>query len=751
MPAAAINSFVHWRKMVEQIDLWDSVRLTCVAVRVQDEQVPGNPFFSVALGLEWRAGPPEILSPRPLTPEHPRLFGRQIDLPASPDVLDRAVWGPLEALNDTGKAMWPVLGDGPEIIYSTNDKLVPCPLNRRDECEWESSNGRLRLDVWSFDHHFQTHLFRAGQGLAGVLATGTPGVPPALTLGDIIRRAIPDLPEQRPYELRSVFKITASSPLRWGPVRYDGLTLEARIIREGPRIDLKQSWVGLVPEDPSLAGKWPPARLDTLPDPSTYRAFNLHGGGKLFLRYDCDPPRVLHEVSFSEQAYAGFESLLPEPARKPRKLRLARPHLALPRRSAHAQGQLTSLGLENFRSCRSVEIPLTRFSVLVGFNDAGKSSVLRALHLLGLTAEFPLSARGAKPSVRGLDASLRALVGIPEEAAGVFTGRNELSAIRTFGTSDPVRLQARGRLDDGREFSYSLAVTERGPAAVEEESLAIGDREIFHGRPGSWAPAALQPLLTEADRSGLNQLARQAHPDVTAVVRVLRATPPLLLYPPALALPWPSRRILPGGGVFPMGLGLPALVQRLVNHPDSTLRSRLTELLHKWLPSIQGFVPDFDDSGRSLFRFLVGEPPDTQIIEASQASDGALLFLAYLALVHGVDWTSGRQPGVLLIEEPENGLHPSKLPNIVNMLRELTAGTDDIPSVQVLATTHSPLLVNECDPEGVLLVHRPAGSGDTRVRPISQTREYQKMKAVYSLGELWYSEGEDRLMADDPE
>ena len=51
-------------------------------------------------------------------------------------------------------------------------------------------------------------------------------------------------------------------------------------------------------------------------------------------------------------------------------------------------------------------------------------------------------------------------------------------------------------------------------------------------------------------------------------------------------------------------------------------------------------------------------------ISAEVASEGVILFLAYLALVN-----ADEPPSMLLIEEPENGVHPRQLERIADTSR----------------------------------------------------------------------------------
>ena len=123
-----------------------------------------------------------------------------------------------------------------------------------------------------------------------------------------------------------------------------------------------------------------------------------------------------------------------------------------------------------------------------------------------------------------------------------------------------------------------------------------------------------------------------------------------------------------------------------------------------------------------------------------RASEGALLLTAFLTLAHG------DTPDVLLIEEPENGLHPSRLKMVIDLLRQVSTGEVGNRPRQVIVTTHNPLLLNYVRPEEVRVVQRDLETG-TQVRPMTEATDLPKLLEEFAVGELWYMLGEDGLFA----
>jgi energy-coupling factor transporter ATP-binding protein EcfA2 len=152
-----------------------------------------------------------------------------------------------------------------------------------------------------------------------------------------------------------------------------------------------------------------------------------------------------------------------------------------------------------------------------------------------------------------------------------------------------------------------------------------------------------------------------------------------------------------------------------------------------------------DVTGGRIRELIVGEDTgqgyplsfrlyDGTVIPASEVSQGLLLYFAYLTIVHRDD-----APSTLLIEEPENGIHPLRLHEIVGLLRSLTErGT------QIVLTTHSPDLLNACKPEEVLVFRRPKPDSGTEIHRLPADFERRAMRST--LGEIWASSGEEGLL-----
>ena len=110
---------------------------------------------------------------------------------------------------------------------------------------------------------------------------------------------------------------------------------------------------------------------------------------------------------------------------------------------------------------------------------------------------------------------------------------------------------------------------------------------------------------------------------------------------------------------------------------------------------------------------------------ATRLSDGTLRYLSLLALL-----CDPTPPPLIVIEEPELGLHPDVLPTLARLLVEASART------QLVVTTHAPALVDALSetPESVLVCER--GPQGTRIERL-EAEPLAPWLEKFRLGELW--------------
>ena len=139
-----------------------------------------------------------------------------------------------------------------------------------------------------------------------------------------------------------------------------------------------------------------------------------------------------------------------------------------------------------------------------------------------------------------------------------------------------------------------------------------------------------------------------------------------------------------------------------VKHSQSSaVYTQIANRLSELVDDVYSISVDRDERRELLTLEVTGK--DKTPHAARALSDGTLRFLALAVLAQ-----DPQAQGVLCLEEPENGIHPARIPAIIRILHDIATDPNesvgpDNPLRQVIVNTHSPLVVQQ-GPEEALLV-----------------------------------------------
>jgi predicted ATPase len=111
-----------------------------------------------------------------------------------------------------------------------------------------------------------------------------------------------------------------------------------------------------------------------------------------------------------------------------------------------------------------------------------------------------------------------------------------------------------------------------------------------------------------------------------------------------------------------------------------------------------------------------------------QLSDGTLRIFGILLSLY-----QSPTPSLMVIEEPEQTVHPGVLSMLAEAFKEVSEVT------QIIVTTHSPQLVEHFDPEHIRVVTMT--DGVTRISPIKASQREAVQRGLMTLGEFMAAEG----------
>lgn len=149
---------------------------------------------------------------------------------------------------------------------------------------------------------------------------------------------------------------------------------------------------------------------------------------------------------------------------------------------------------------------------------------------------------------------------------------------------------------------------------------------------------------------------------------------------------------------------------------------RVVETLRLVAPFFNDFFLE-PDNGTLMLKWT--EKNSDLVFGAHQASDGTLRVMALLALLMQPE---DDLPSVLILDEPELGLHPYAITIVAGLLKSISRRS------QIVLATQSPALVDQFEPKDVIVVDRPDRESIFRRLDEGDLRGWLE---EYSLAELW--------------
>ena len=397
--------------------------------------------------------------------------------------------------------------------------------------------------------------------------------------------------------------------------------------------------------------------------------------------------------------------------------------------------------VRNYRALRDVTLgklstqqrgePLTPFTVVIGKNGVGKSTLFDAF---GFVADC---------------------LSTDVEAACDAKQRGGFERMRSLGTNDAIQFEIYYREAKGeRPITYELAINldATGRPFVQSEVLKQRRKRQKYGRPfpflrldhgkgkvwageealeatgGEEESAQGEVELTDLRQLGIATLGTlKEHPRIKRFRDFLKGWYLSYFHPD-------SARSIPSAGAQRHlnihGDNIGNVVQYMEREHKERFKSILQRIADK-IPGIQSIRTIVTEDKRVLLQF--DDDAFSDPFYAGQMSDGTLKVFAYLLLMEDPE-----PPPFIGIEEPENGLYHRLLETLANELRRHATGTKNHP--QIFVTTHQPYFVDALSPSEVWILEK-GSDGFSTIRRVSDLALVQNLvDEGLPLGGLWYSD-----------
>jgi len=373
---------------------------------------------------------------------------------------------------------------------------------------------------------------------------------------------------------------------------------------------------------------------------------------------------------------------------------------------------ITSIELKNFKSFREAKIDLERFTVFVGANASGKTSVLEAVEII--------SEIFGSSVIDGPRGELS-----PQRASHAFSKSRSCDWLYTRGGS--------GSLEVTCKFQAGVCFTTEGFGREEYIAQHPEDMDIV-----DWAHTIA------VSQSGNDVLLAR---DALAGTRLLQLRSSQLKKP-SYSDQSPPQMDSGGGGIASV------LAYMRGRDPDRfdwllaefrQLMPRVTRIRFDKAPVQREeveFVRIGDDTiERHAKREYQGDVilfdfENAPNVAAHAASEGTLILLGLLTVILGPN-----RPKILLLDDIEHGLHPLAQKNLIETIGKLL---EQFPDLQILATAHSPYLLDYLQPEQVRLLALD-DQGHSVCGKLTDHPQFEKWKDEMAPGEMWSMFGEKWL------
>lgn len=343
---------------------------------------------------------------------------------------------------------------------------------------------------------------------------------------------------------------------------------------------------------------------------------------------------------------------------------------------------MDSITIKGYKSFKDITVPLKPINILIGSNGAGKSNFLSLFELLGNTYDGYLARSVAQSG--GVDKLLH-------------QGRKATERISIEVKED--------------KNSYRLDLMESdGTMIVENECLG------YSSSPDHWTYATItsyKPETTLKEYSGLTNY-------IKSYISQIKK---FHFHDTGKKSPFAgeSNVVNDSYHLYSQGDNLAAFLYRIKNDYPLVYK-RIVKVIQSVAPFFHDFyfMPNEDNGIRLQWRDKYSEV----IYGPNDLSDGTLRFIALTVL-----FMQPNLPKVIVIDEPELGLHPVAIEKLAGLIKiAANRGT------QVIAATQNAELISNFKPEDILTVDQR--EGETQIERLN-AEELSQWLNEYTIGDLW--------------
>jgi len=359
--------------------------------------------------------------------------------------------------------------------------------------------------------------------------------------------------------------------------------------------------------------------------------------------------------------------------------------------------QLTQLRIEGFRSIRKAVIELRELNVLIGANGAGKSNLIDFFRMLN----FALS-RGFQDPYQRERGPASTILHFGSETTGVIRG--EL----TFKSDD----------DDWNFYRFTLADSAGDRLTFTKEEVQ------FQGATSEELMPPVSLVQHPSDNSGLTELWAENDPVARFAKRFLQRVRVYQFHDTSLNSH--LRKYTPtdqSAYLYADAGNLSAILLDLENESSDDYAS-IVRNLRAVLPWFDDFELEPEGNRGVLLRWRMFGHGD-YLFGPGQLSDGSLRIMALITLLL---LPPEKLPNVIIIDEPELGLHPAAEQVIAGLIKYASR------NCQIIISTQSSTFIDHFGADDIIVVENEHGESSFKRQ---SSEELAKWLERYTLSQIW--------------
>lgn len=354
------------------------------------------------------------------------------------------------------------------------------------------------------------------------------------------------------------------------------------------------------------------------------------------------------------------------------------------------QRPLDAIVIEGFKSIARTRLELRSLNVLIGANGSGKSNLIAALGMVNEIVARRLQS---------------------------YVGRKKASRLLHHGPKRTTSI--RFRLEFGANaYEAVLGLTEDDGLFFERESAEFHDKAY----PGPY-PLALGSGHRETGLfDDVGKVKGGIRRDVATAMRSWRI---YHFHDTSDRAAVKQTQLIADNEALRADAGnLASFLHRLREKEDASYL-RIVAAVRQVAPFFDDFRLRADPLKPDSIKLEWSERDSDAYFDAHSLSDGTLRFICLATLLLQ---PAPLRPSLVIVDEPELGLHPYAVTQLAAMLQSTAEET------QVLVATQSVTLMNQFQPKDVVVVDREAGASIFRRLTDEEVRSWTD---DYALGELW--------------